>query len=292
MGPDSRCLAGGGAEMFEWLLEPMNYSFMRRALLASLLISMTCSSLGVHVVHRRMAFLGDAIAHTTLPGLVIAWLNRWNLFWGALVAAVLTAIGISWISRRERIREDTAIGVLFSGMFALGVVLISRTKSYRDFSHMLFGNVLGVSAESLIGILIVTLVVFVVLALLSKELMLTAVDPLHAQVIGLSAEKTRSILLVLMALTIVTAIQAVGVVLTSAMLVTPAATAVILTNRLRRQMFLGLVISSFSSISGLYASYYFGISAGGAIVLVCTTCFCCAFLIQAVVRRRAALSSR
>ncbi len=278
--------------MFEWLLEPMNYSFMRRALLASLLISMTCSSLGVHVVHRRMAFLGDAIAHTTLPGLVIAWLNRWNLFWGALVAAVLTAIGISWISRRERIREDTAIGVLFSGMFALGVVLISRTKSYRDFSHMLFGNVLGVSAESLIGILIVTLVVFVVLALLSKELMLTAVDPLHAQVIGLSAEKTRSILLVLMALTIVTAIQAVGVVLTSAMLVTPAATAVILTNRLRRQMFLGLVISSFSSISGLYASYYFGISAGGAIVLVCTTCFCCAFLIQAVVRRRAALSSR
>ncbi|MBL8816994.1 MAG: metal ABC transporter permease [Planctomyces sp.] len=272
--------------MIDLILEPMNYLFMRKALIASLLISMTCSSLGVHVVHRRMAFLGDAIAHTTLPGLVIAWLNRWSLFFGALVAAVLTAVGIGWISRRERIREDTAIGVLFSGMFALGVVLISRTKSYRDFSHMLFGNVLGVSNESLVGILIVTLIVFVGLGLLSKELMLTAVDPLHAEVIGLSAEKTRSILLVLMALTIVTAIQAVGVVLTSAMLVTPAATAVILTSRLRRQMLLSVVLSSFASVSGLYSSYYFGISAGGAIVLVCTGCFCCTFLIQSVLRRR------
>jgi ABC-type Mn2+/Zn2+ transport system permease subunit len=159
--------------MMSWLLEPLEFAFMRQALLASLLVGTTCSLLGVYVVLRRMAFLGEAIAHTTLPGIVIAYLNRWNLLVGAIVAAVLAALGIGWLSRGTRLKEDTAIGVVFSGMFALGIVLINRTKSFRDFSHMLFGDVLGVTQGDLIGIAIVCAVVCISLWILSQELMLT-----------------------------------------------------------------------------------------------------------------------
>lgn len=246
---------------------------MRQALLASLIIGITCSSLGGYVVLRRMAFLGDAIAHTTLPGLVIAYLNRWNLLAGAIVAGVLTAVGIGWISRGQRLREDTAIGVLYSGMFALGIVLISRVKSFRDFSHILFGNILGVTTADLIGITIVGILVCGCLWLISKELMLTTFDPHHAKTIGLSAEAVRYLLLVLMALAVVTGIQSVGVVMTTALIVTPAATATLLTRKFRATFLWAACFSSFSSLIGLYASYYLSISSGGAIVLTCTILF-------------------
>lgn len=264
-----------------WLLEPLQYSFMRQALVASMLIGATCSLLGVYVVLRRMAFMGDAIAHTTLPGLVVAYLNQWNLFFGAIIAAIITALGIGWLSRREQLREDTAIGVLFSGMFALGIVLISTARSYRDFSHMLFGNVLGVTTGDLAGIIVTGVIVVTCLLIFQKELMLTTVDPLHAQVIGLSSERMRYLLLILLALAVVTAIQAVGVVLTSALLVTPAATASLLTKRLNRMLILSVMFSTLSSVIGLYASYYLSVSSGGAIVLACTTLFGMVFAFKA-----------
>ena len=263
-----------------WLLEPFQYSFMRQALLASVLIGATCSLLGVYVVLRRMAFMGDAIAHTTLPGLVVAYLNRWNLFFGAIIAAIITALGIGWLSRRQQLREDTAIGVLFSGMFALGIVLISTVRSYRDFSHMLFGNVLGVTSSDLAGIVVAGAIVVVCLLAFQKELMLTTVDPLHAKVIGLSSERMRYLLLILLALAVVTAIQAVGVVLTSALLVTPAATASLLTKRLNHMLILSVVFSTCSSVLGLYASYYLSVSSGGAIVLACTSLFGIVFVLK------------
>ncbi len=266
--------------MMSWLTEPFEYAFMRQALLASIMIGITCSVLGVFVVLRRLAFLGDAIAHTTLPGLVIAYLNRWNLFVGALITAFVTALGISWISRRDRLQEDTAIGVVFSGMFALGVVLISSTGSYRDFTHMLFGNVLGVSQTDLIAIAVVMVIVLVSCGALLKELVLTTVDPMHARVIGLSTDGIRTILLVLMALAIVTAIQSVGVVLTSAMLITPAATGAILCRRLKSMVSVAICVAVVSSLLGLYLSYYLGTSSGGSIVLGCTGCFAFAAAIR------------
>ncbi|MBM3998804.1 MAG: metal ABC transporter permease [Planctomycetes bacterium] len=259
---------------------------MRQALLASLLIGSTCSLLGVYVVLRRMAFLGDAVAHTTLPGLVIAHLNHWNLFLGAIVAAVVTALGIGWLSRGHRLREDTAIGVIFSGMFALGIVMISRVRSYRDFSHMLFGNVLGVTTADLVGISLVSFLVCAALLLVNKELMLTTVDPLHGESIGLSAERIRYLLLILLALTVVTGIQAVGVVLTTALIVTPAASASMITRRLDRMLLLAVGFSASSSVAGLYASYYLSISSGGAIVLACTILFGVAYLATRVHCRR------
>jgi ABC-type Mn2+/Zn2+ transport system permease subunit len=272
-----------------WIWEPFQYGFMQRALLAALLISATCASLGVYVVLRRMAFLGDAIAHTTLPGLAIAYLNRWNLLVGALLAALLTALGIGWLSRR-RLDEDTAIGVLFSGMFALGIALLSQARSSRDLSHLLFGNILGVTNGDLIGIVLIGLLVAAALVLLSKELILVTLDPQHAQVIGLPGEALRIMLLILLAMTVVTAIQAVGVVLTTALLVTPAATASLLTRKLGWLFAGSIALAMFSSLVGLYASYYWRLPSGAGIVLVCTTgfifCFAAREFVDYVARKK------
>ena len=270
--------------MLSWLIEPLEHGFMRQSLLASILVGLTCSTLGVYVVLRRMAFMGDAIAHTTLPGLVIAYLNQWNLLGGAVISAVITAMGIGWLSRNQRLREDTAIGVVFSGMFAMGIVMVSHAQSYRDFSHMLFGNVLAVTNSDLIGIAIVCAVVIATLVLVNKELSLTTIDPQHAQTIGLSTERMRYLLLVMLALAIVAGIQSVGVVMTTALMVTPAATASLITNQLRRMFIWSGILSVLSNCIGLYASYYLSISSGGAIVLSCTALFGITFSITHLCR--------
>jgi manganese/iron transport system permease protein len=251
------------------------------------LIGLACASIGVYVVLRRMAFIGDALAHTILPGLVIAYLNSWNLFGGALVAGVLTALGIGWLSRREEIREDTAIGIMFTGMFALGVLLISTVRSFRDLTHILFGNILGVTGGDLALILAITTVTLALLFLFHKELELTSFDPIHAEVIGLRPDRLRYLLLVLLAFTVVSSIQVVGVVMTSALLVTPAAAASLLTHRLLRMMVIAVIIAIASGVIGLYASFYADVSSGAAIVLACTGFFALAWGVNVSRRRRA-----
>jgi manganese/iron transport system permease protein len=269
-----------------WLSEPFHYTFMQNGLLAAVLVGVTCAVLGVYVVLRRMAFVGDALAHTVLPGLVVAYLNRWNLFGGAVLAGLLTALGIGYISQRKALHEDTAIGILFTGMFALGILLMSTTRSFRDLSHMLFGNILGVTTTDLRVIASIAVVVLSLILLFHKELELTSVDPTYAEVIGLSADRVRYGLLLLLALTVVSGIQAVGVVLTSALLVTPAATASLLTHHLPRMMVIAALIAVGASVTGLYASFYFNVSSGATIVLTCTACFGLVWIIQ-LVRRQA-----
>ena len=256
-----------------------DYAFMRTALAAATLTGIICATLGVYVVLRRMAFIGDALAHTILPGLVVAYLRGWNLFGGAVVAGVLTALGIGWLSRREAVREDTAIGVLFTGMFALGILLISTVRSFRDLSHILFGNILGVTNRDLALIAGVALLVLGSLLLFHKELELTSFDPTYARTIGLKADLVRYALLVLLALTVVAGIQTVGVILTSALLVTPAAAASLLTDRLPRMMAIATAVAVFSGVVGLYASYYRNVASGAAIVLSCTLCFGAAWIV-------------
>nr|PZN23771.1 MAG: manganese ABC transporter permease [Chloroflexota bacterium] len=270
--------------MLEWLLEPFGYGFFRTALAAAALVGLTCAIVGVYVVLRRMAFIGDALAHTALPGVVVAYLNGWNLFGGAVVAGMLTALGIAWVSRRQTVREDTAIGVLFTGMFALGILLISGAQSFRDFSHILFGNILGVTLPDLGLMALVAGGVLVALRLFHKELELTSYDPTHAEAIGISADRMRLLLLTLLAFTVVTCIQVVGVVLTSALLVTPAAAASLLTKRLPRMMAIAAVIAVSAGVIGLYASYYAGVSSGAAIVLTCTAFFALAWAVQGLRR--------
>lgn len=268
-----------------WILEPLQYAFMQKGFLAVFLVGTTCATIGVYVVLRRMAFIGDALAHTVLPGIVIAYLYGWNLFWGALLAGLVTAMGIGWLSRRQELREDTAIGILFSGMFALGIVMMSTTGSFRDFTAMLFGNILGITSTNLILIAVVTVVVLAVVALLHKEFELVSYDPSYAEVIGLRVENLRYVLLTLLAFTVVSGIQAVGVVLTSALLITPAAAASLLTERLPRMMFLSSVFAVTGGLVGLYASYYFHISSGASIVLACTVIFGIAYSLRNLGRR-------
>lgn len=277
--------------LIELLIAPFRYGFMQTAALAGILVAITCATLGVYVVLRRMAFIGDALSHTVLPGLVIAYLNQWNIFAGAIVAGVLTSLAIGWLSRRREVREDTAIGILFTGMFALGILLISTVRSFRDFTHMLFGYILGVTNDQLITIGVITLVVVVTLIALHKELELTSFDSLHAATIGLRADWLRYVLLVLMALAVVAAIQAVGVVLTSALLVVPAAAASLLTNRLPKMMVLSSGIAIFSALAGLYASYYLDVASGASIVLVCIACFGVAWAVRAARERKSLDSS-
>ncbi len=265
-----------------WLIDPLQYAFMRNGLVAAMLVGAMCATLGVYVVLRRMAFIGDALAHTTLPGLVVAYLRGWNLFAGAVIAGLITAVGIGWLSRRDAVREDTAIGILFTAMFSLGILLISTTRSFRDLSHMLFGNILGITPADLVLIALIALLVLGTLFFLHKELELTSFDPTHAEVIGLSADRLRYALLALLALTVVAGIQAVGVVLTSALLVTPAAAASLLTDRLPRMMLLAAIIAIGSAIAGLYASYYLGVASGAAIVFACTICFAVTWIIRSI----------
>ncbi|MEJ7841003.1 MAG: metal ABC transporter permease [Rubrobacter sp.] len=262
------------------LTEPLQFTFMQTGLLAAVLVGVTCAVLGVYVVLRSMAFIGDALAHTILPGLVAAYLLGLNLLGGAVVAGVATALGIGWLSRRGTLREDTAIGVTFTGMFALGILLMSTANSFRDFSDMLFGNVLGIVPRDLVFITTLALLVLAFLFLFHKELELTSFDPVHAQAMGLGADKVRYGLLVLLSLTVVAGIQAVGVVLISALLITPAAAASLVTNSLPRMMAISAAVAAFSGVAGLYASYFFDVASGAAIVLACTACFGVAYLVR------------
>ena len=264
----------------DWLIEPFRLPFMQTAALAAILVGITCATLGVYVVLRRMAFIGDALSHTVLPGLVVAYLNQWNLFGGAVIASVLTALGIGWLSRRQAVREDTAIGVLFTGMFALGILLMSTVRSFRDFSHILFGYILGVTGDQLVIIAGIAVVILVTLLVMHKELELSSFDPVHAQVIGLRVDRLRYVLLILMALAVVAAVQAVGVVLTSALLVVPAAAASLITKRLPTMMLLAVLIAVFSSLTGLIFSYRVDVSSGAAIVLTCIACFAVAWIVN------------
>lgn len=272
--------------MIDWLLEPFRFGFMQTGLAAAALVGVTCATLGAYVVLRRMAFIGDALAHTVLPGLVVAYLTGWSLFSGAIVAGLLTALGIGWVSQRGVVREDTAIGVLFTAMFALGILLMSRVRSFRDLSHILFGNILGVRPGDLWLIGAIAAGVLLSLFLFHKELELTSYDPIYAAVIGVKADRVRFLLLILLALTVVTCIQVVGVILTSALLVTPAAAAALLTNSLPRMMLLAALIAVASALVGLYASYYADVASGAAIVLTCTACFAAAWVAHAIRTRR------
>lgn len=250
---------------------------------AAVLIGTTCACLGVYVVLRRMAFVGDALAHTVLPGLVVAMLLGRSTFVGALVAGLITAFGIGWLTRRQELREDTAIGVLFTAMFALGVVLAAG-RDPHELNALLFGDLAHVGRRELLLLGGVTLLVLVALALVHKELELTSFDPTYAEAVGIRTDRLSYLLLALIALAVVSAVRAVGVLLTAALLVTPAAAASLLTASLPRMMALGAALAVGSSIAGLWLSLRFALPSGAAIVLVCTAGFAAAWLLRAVRR--------
>jgi len=266
-----------------FLLEPLQYEFMQRGMIAAVLVGMLCAVVGTHVVLRGMAFFGDALAHTILPGIALGYLltggARESLFWWALGTAIVAALGIGAISKNSEIKEDTAIGIIFAGMFALGIALISTVRSYAvDLSHFLFGDVLSVSSHSLWLILIFGLVVLLIIFALYKEFMTLSFDPILATTLRLPVGLLNNLLLTLIAVTVAVSLQTVGVALMVAMLVTPAATAYLLTQRLSKMMILAAVFASLSGVVGLYLSYYLSIASGAAVVLTATFFFVLAFL--------------
>jgi manganese/iron transport system permease protein len=266
-------------EVLDILIQPLRYPFMVRGLFASLMVGTLCAVVGTYVVLRGMAFFGDALAHAILPGVAIAYLLGAGLFWGALAMGLITAVGIGFLSRRGQMKEDTAIGVVFAAFFALGVALLSTTDSYSvDLAHILFGDVLGVSDTDLWLTAGLGAMVLLAVVLLYKELLVVSFDPVLAATLRLPLSTLQYLLLVLIALTIVVSLQTVGVALMVAMLVTPAATAYLLTRRLWHMMVVGAAIGAFSSVAGLYFSFYVNVASGPAVVLVCTTLFVLAFL--------------
>ena len=274
-----------------WFLDPLQFGFFVRALVAAVLVGVVCSVLGTYVVLRGMAFFGDALAHTILPGVVIAFLLGWPLAVGALIVGVLAALGIGVLTERGTLKEDTAIGVIFAGLFSLGIALLSISGNYTlDLAHFLFGNLLGVSAGDLGVIAGLGAVVLLTIYLFYKEFLVLSFDPVLAVTLRLPTKFLRYLLLVLIAVTIVTALQVVGIALMLAMFVTPAATASLLTRRLPAMMGVAAGIGAFSGIAGLYASFHLNVASGAAVVLVASLLFLLAFLFapeRGVVWRRA-----
>jgi ABC-type Mn2+/Zn2+ transport system permease subunit len=263
--------------MMGWLLEPLTYPFMLRGLLAAILVGAVCAVLGTYVVLRGMAFFGDALAHAILPGVAVAYLARWPLSAGALAAGLLAAAAIGYL--QNRIREDTAIGIVFSGAFALGIVLLSMVRTYTvDLTHFLFGNVLGVSPTDLTMTALLSGGVLLLTMAFHKEFVLISFDLVLATVLRLPTSLLRYLLLLMLAVTVVASLQVVGVALVVAMLITPPATAYLLVRRIGPMMGLAVLFGTLSAVAGLYGSYYLNIPSGPATVLVCTGIFLLAFL--------------
>ncbi|WP_345305731.1 metal ABC transporter permease [Candidatus Villigracilis saccharophilus] len=284
-GPKKKRGGGGQSKIkiqkskMNWFLEPLAYQFMQRGLFASVIVGVLCAVMGTYVVLRGMAFLGDAMAHAILPGVAIAYLLQGNLLVGAGVAAVIVALSIGLFSREGTVKEDTAIGILFAAALSLGVALISSMQTYAvDLSHILFGNVLGVSSSDLWMIVGLSFVILLTVSLFFKQFLVISFDPVLAATLRLPAELLRNLMLVLLALTVVVSLQTVGVSLAAAMLVTPAATAYLLTRRLLPMMLVSALIGALSSVIGLYLSYYLNIVSGSTIVLTATAFFLITFL--------------
>jgi manganese/iron transport system permease protein len=275
--------------MASWLLEPLQFAFMQRGMAAALMVGVVCAVVGAFIVLRGMAFFGDALAHAILPGVAVGYLvgggERAPLFWGALGAALLASFGIGAISRGTKIREDTAIGIVFASMFALGVALISTVRSYSvDLAHFLFGDVLGVSAGDLLLMAALGVVIILAVLIFYKEFLVLSFDPLLATTLRLPARLLEYLLLILTALAIVVSLQTVGVALMVAMLVTPAAAAFLLTRRLPVMIGLAALIACLSGVIGLYVSYYANIASGAAIVLTTTVFFLLAWGVRATTK--------
>lgn len=260
--------------MLELLMEPWTYPFMHRALLAAALAGVSCAVVGAFVVLKGMAFMGDAIAHSCLAGMAAAFLAGINVFVGALAWAIPASLAMTWISRRANLRADTAIGIIFTGGFALGIILVSRVNNFfGDLFSFLFGNVLGASwpeialMGGLAGLIALVIVVFY------KELVFTTYDDGVAAAAGIPVAFFRYLLPLLVAITTVVSLKAVGVVLVLAMLITPASIALLVARRLPGIILTGIAAALLSALSGLYLSFYVDLPAGPAIVMTATFLF-------------------
>lgn len=268
--------------ILNWFFEPLQFAFMQRSLAVAIMVGIICSVVGSYLMVQRLALLGDAISHSVLPGLAIAFWLGVNIFVGAFIAGVISTVIIAWIHTRSPIKEDAAMGIVFSAFFALGITLITTIQKDNkiDLNHFLFGNILGVTAGDVRDTAIIAALVLLAVALLYKELLFYSFDPLGAQASGLPVGLLNAGLMVLIALTVVASMKVVGVILVLSLLIAPGATAYLLVPRLHQVMLLGAAIGVFASVSGMYLSYYVNLPSGPAIVMVVSALFALSFLLS------------
>lgn len=284
----------------KYILEPVQYEFIQRALIASVTIGISCGLIGTYIMLRRMSLIGDALAHAVLPGVVVSFMvagkSEIALFIGAVVSGILTVLLIGFVNRNSKIKEDTSIGIIFTGAFALGILLVSQLKQVHiDLSSYLFGDVLGVSSGDITLSLIIMVVIILCIILFYKQLLLSSFDPTMAMTIGISTTLVHYMLMTLLSMSIVAGLQSVGVILIIAMLITPPATAYLLSTSLKKILILSSLLGMISAVVGLYLSYHFNFASGASIVLVAVALFLLAFLfspkegvITKLIRRREA----
>lgn len=259
-------------------MDLMHYEFLQKALVTSILVGIICGIIGSFIIMRGMALMGDAISHAVLPGVAISYMLGINYFYGAVAFGILSAIGIGFVSQNSRIKNDSSIGIVFSAFFALGIILIAKAQTATDLTQILFGNVLSVRTSDMIMTLVTGIIIIVVVTLFYKELLVSTFDETMAATYGLPTRFIHYVLMVLLTMATVASLQTVGVVLVVAMLITPAATAYLLTNRFWLMIWLASTIGVLSSIIGLYISFKQNLPSGAVIVLVTTTIFILTFI--------------
>jgi manganese transport system permease protein len=260
-------------DLVQWFVGPLQHEFMLKAILVSALVGVVCSALSCYMTLKGWALMGDAVSHAVMPGVVIAYVLNIPLAVGAFVFGVGSVAAIGFIQSKTRIKEDTVIGLVFTGFFALGLVLVSKVKSSIDLTHILFGNVLGISDGDILQTIVISLITMITLAILRKDLILFCFDSTHARSIGLNITFLHYALLSLLSLTAVAGLQTVGIILVVAMLVTPGATAYLLSDRFDHMILISMASGVFSSVMGTYISYHIDGSTGGCIVVLQTLLF-------------------
>ncbi len=258
----------------------INYQFLQKAFITSIIVGIICGAIGCFIILRGMALMGDAISHAVLPGVALSYMLGINFFFGAVFTGVLTALGIGYVSQNSRIKNDASIGILFTAAFALGIIMISKMRSSTDLNHILFGNVLAVRTSEVWTTIIIGIIVLSIIYIFYKELLVSSFDPTMSAAYGLPNQLIHYLLMGLLTMVTVASLQTVGIVLVVAMLITPAATAYLLTDRLWIMIFLASGFGVLASIIGLYISYTSNYPSGATIVLVATTLFALSFFMS------------
>ena len=278
-------------DLVAFLAEPLQYNFIQRGMLALILVGGINAVVGCFVVVRGMAFWGDALAHSILPGVALSYTASGgsigsSLFLGGLGAGIFSALVIAWLTRNQELKEDSAIAIVFVTMFALGIAIISTQSSYSiDLTHILFGSINGISHDDLLIMAAMSAIVLVIIGLFYKEFLIISFDLSLAQSLKLPAEALRLLLLILIAVTIVVSLQAVGIALMLALLITPVATARLLVKRLHHMLVISSLLGIVSGIVGFYASYYLDVPSGACIVLMLSALFGLVFVVQSALNR-------
>lgn len=267
-------------ELINFYESVLQYEFLQRALITSIIVGVICGVIGCFIILRGMSLMGDAISHAVLPGVAISYMFGINIFYGAVLTGMVTALGIGYITQNSRIKSDTSIGIMFTAAFAVGIIVITLMQSSSDLYHILFGNVLAVPRSEMFMTLIVAVIVLVTVYLFFKELLITTFDPIMSAAYGLPNKFIHYVLMILLTMSTVASLQTVGIVLVVAMLITPAATAYLLTNRLWVMIYLSAGVGIISSVTGLYFSFTYNLASGPTIVVVASVLFALTFFLS------------